>query len=166
MFRTCHGKCYYDFLGVCMWVCILFFCLFVWLCVVVVVITSLVGYFDENFYPAYYEDDDYAIRIHLSNHFYATKLENTPLMHGEIDGSKGVFMSFISYIHTYIHTYIHAYIHTLSNYPTLIEPVPWRTSIHLSIHTVHTCIQYIHTYILTYIHINIYTYTVCPFVQD
>ena len=69
----------------------------------VLLFSTLTGYFDENFYPAYYEDDDYAIRIHLSQHFYATKLENTPLMHGEIDGSKG--RHFI--LHTYIRTCIH-----------------------------------------------------------
>jgi hypothetical protein len=71
--------------------CVVFFSFF----------STLTGYFDENFYPAYYEDDDYAIRIHLSQHFYATKLENTPLMHGEIDGSKGR--------HFTLHTYTHAY---------------------------------------------------------
>jgi hypothetical protein len=52
-----------------------------------------IGYFDENFYPAYYEDDDYAIRVHLSEKFYAVKLEDTPLMHGEIDGTKGLLYS-------------------------------------------------------------------------
>lgn len=46
-----------------------------------------IGYFDENFYPAYYEDDDYAIRIHYSS-YHAVRFNNTPLLHGEIDGSK------------------------------------------------------------------------------
>jgi choline dehydrogenase-like flavoprotein len=43
--------------------------------------------YDENFYPAYYEDDDYAIRIHYSG-LKAIKYQDTPLLHGEIDGSK------------------------------------------------------------------------------
>jgi len=46
-----------------------------------------IGYMDENFYPAYYEDDDYAIRIHYSG-LKAIKYQDTPLLHGEIDGSK------------------------------------------------------------------------------
>lgn len=46
-----------------------------------------IGYMDENFYPAYYEDDDYAIRIHYSG-YKAIKFSDTPLLHGEIDGSK------------------------------------------------------------------------------
>jgi hypothetical protein len=46
-----------------------------------------VGYFDENFYPAYYEDDDYSVRVHLSN-LHARQFNNTPLIHGEVDGSK------------------------------------------------------------------------------
>ena len=58
-------------------------------------LVSKIGYFDENFYPAYYEDDDYGIRIHLSN-YKAMMFENTPLLHGEIDGSKdylsGIFV--------------------------------------------------------------------------
>ena len=45
-------------------------------------------------------------------------------------------------VHTYMHTYVHTYMHTygkyfcfliaanLSNYPTLIEPVPYKTSTH------------------------------------
>ncbi len=46
-----------------------------------------VGLVDENFYPAYYEDDDYGIRIHHSA-LTAARFNNTPLLHGEIDGSK------------------------------------------------------------------------------
>ena len=46
-----------------------------------------IGFFDENFYPAYYEDDDYGIRIRHSN-YKAFRYDNTPLLHGEIDGSK------------------------------------------------------------------------------
>ena len=46
-----------------------------------------IGYMDENFYPAYYEDDDYAIRIHYSG-YKAIRYADTPLLHGEIDGSK------------------------------------------------------------------------------
>ena len=46
-----------------------------------------IGLFDENFYPAYYEDDDYGIRVRLSN-YQAVKFENTPMLHGMIDGSK------------------------------------------------------------------------------
>ena len=53
-----------------------------------------IGLFDENFYPAYYEDDDYAIRTHLAQ-MHALKFNDTALLHGEIDGSKdylsGVF---------------------------------------------------------------------------
>lgn len=57
-------------------------------------LVETIGFFDENFYPAYYEDDDYAIRSHLAN-MHAVKFNNTALLHGEIDGSKdylsGVF---------------------------------------------------------------------------
>lgn len=57
---------------------------------------SSVGYFDENFYPAYYEDDDFAIRTHHAG-FKALKFHNTSMLHGEIDGSKdylsGIFSS-------------------------------------------------------------------------
>jgi hypothetical protein len=53
-----------------------------------------VGLMDENYYPAYYEDDDYAIRVHHSG-LQAVRFNNTPLLHGDIDGSKdylsGVF---------------------------------------------------------------------------
>ena len=77
--------------------------------------STLTGYFDENFYPAYYEDDDYAIRIHLSQHFYATKLENTPLMHGEIDGSKGSLFT--------LHTFIYTHMHTHDGGPVLPRPI-------------------------------------------
>lgn len=48
---------------------------------------KVVGYFDENFYPAYYEDDDYSVRVHLSE-LHARQFNNTPLIHGEVDGSK------------------------------------------------------------------------------
>lgn len=46
-----------------------------------------VGFADENFYPAYYEDEDYGIRVHLSG-LKAARFNNTALLHGEIDGSK------------------------------------------------------------------------------
>lgn len=46
-----------------------------------------VGYFDENYYPAYFEDDDYSVRVHLSS-LHARQFNNTPLIHGEVDGSK------------------------------------------------------------------------------
>jgi GT2 family glycosyltransferase len=46
-----------------------------------------VGFFDENFYPAYYEDDDYGIRVHLSS-YKAMRFPNTAMQHGTIDGSK------------------------------------------------------------------------------
>jgi GT2 family glycosyltransferase len=55
-----------------------------------------IGFFDENMYPAYYEDDDYGIRIHHSG-MHAVKFNNTPLLHGTIDGSKdyesGIFQN-------------------------------------------------------------------------
>jgi hypothetical protein len=46
-----------------------------------------IGYMDENFYPAYYEDDDYAIRAYYAG-MRAVVFNNTALLHGEIDGSK------------------------------------------------------------------------------
>ena len=46
-----------------------------------------VGYFDENFYPAYYEDDDYAMRVHYST-FQAKRFEDTHLIHGHHNGSE------------------------------------------------------------------------------
>ncbi len=51
-------------------------------------LVAVVGLFDENFYPAYYEDDDYAIRVHHSGAFAAARFNNTPLLHGDLDGSK------------------------------------------------------------------------------
>lgn len=48
---------------------------------------EVVGFMDENFYPAYYEDDDYGIRVSLSS-FKAVKFQDTPMLHGQIDGSK------------------------------------------------------------------------------
>ena len=50
-------------------------------------LVQVVGLFDENFYPAYFEDDDYSIRVHLSS-YRARQFDNTPLIHGEVDGSK------------------------------------------------------------------------------
>jgi len=47
---------------------------------------QIVGKFDENFYPAYYEDDDYAIRFSLTN-LTALRFKHTPMMHGEMRGS-------------------------------------------------------------------------------
>jgi hypothetical protein len=47
-----------------------------------------IGYFDENIYPAFYEDDDYGIRIqHAKLKPYI--IPNTSALHGETDGSKG-----------------------------------------------------------------------------
>lgn len=46
-----------------------------------------VGLMDENFYPAYYEDVDYGIRISLSG-FKAHRIPSTPLLHGALDGSR------------------------------------------------------------------------------
>lgn len=50
-------------------------------------IINRIGYLDENYYPAYFEDDDYAMRVHLSG-LHAARFNNTPLLHGTIDGSK------------------------------------------------------------------------------
>jgi len=50
-------------------------------------LVARVGFMDENFYPAYYEDDDYAIRVHLSG-YRAMKFNGTSFLHGELDGSK------------------------------------------------------------------------------
>eukprot|EP01038_Epipyxis_sp_PR26KG_P004874 gene4874-6830_t len=49
-------------------------------------IASEVGLFDENFYPGFYEDDDYAIRISLSA-FRVHHFNDVHLKHGEINGS-------------------------------------------------------------------------------
>ena len=46
-----------------------------------------IGYFDENIYPAAWEDDDYSIRVALSG-MHAARFDQTPLLHGERDGSK------------------------------------------------------------------------------
>ena len=59
-----------------------------------------VGFFDENFYPAYYEDDDYGIRIHHSG-FKAQRWDNTPLLHGTIDGSKDYLSGL--FVQLYLH---------------------------------------------------------------
>lgn len=50
-------------------------------------VASQAGLMDENFYPAYYEDEDYGIRVRLSG-LKAVKFEDTPMHHGELDGSK------------------------------------------------------------------------------
>lgn len=59
-------------------------------------LVNKIGYFDENIYPAYYEDDDYGIRIHHAG-MHAVKFNNTPRLHGSIDGSKdyesGIFQN-------------------------------------------------------------------------
>jgi len=47
---------------------------------------SIVGLFDENFYPAYYEDDDYGIRISLSK-YQAVRFLRANVTHGTVDGS-------------------------------------------------------------------------------
>ena len=76
-----------------------------------------------------------------------------------------------THLHTYIHTYIWSasiiclpilhgkYICYLiladsSNYPTLIEPVPWRT-----------CIHTVHTYIHTYTYIKVYIHTIHMYIH-
>ena len=46
-------------------------------------IVNTIGYLDENYYP----DDDYAIRVYQSG-MHAARFNNTPLLHGTIDGSK------------------------------------------------------------------------------
>lgn len=46
-----------------------------------------VGLFDENFYPAYYEDDDYGIRIYLAS-FQAARFLKANVSHGGVDGSR------------------------------------------------------------------------------
>ena len=43
------------------------------------------GLMDENLYPAYFEDADYAVRVSLSG-FRAARLPDTPLLHGQLDG--------------------------------------------------------------------------------
>lgn len=59
-----------------------------------------IGYFDENIYPAYYEDDDYAIRIRQTNFYKAKVFSDIYLLHGEINGSldylSGVYGSLYS----------------------------------------------------------------------
>ena len=50
-------------------------------------VAQQVGLMDENFYPAYYEDEDYGIRVRLSG-LRAIMFGNTALQHGELDGSK------------------------------------------------------------------------------
>ena len=50
-------------------------------------VASQVGLMDENFYPAYYEDEDYGIRVRLSG-LQAVRIDETPMHHGELDGSK------------------------------------------------------------------------------
>lgn len=57
----------------------LFTSYFYWSVMVVPVELYLyIGEFDENFFPAYYEDNDYAYRIHLSNGLYTH--QNTELL--------------------------------------------------------------------------------------
>ena len=68
----------------------------------VLLFSTLTGYFDENFYPAYYEDDDYAIRIHLSQHFYATSWRIPPWCTERLTAAK---VDILHYIHTYTHAY-------------------------------------------------------------
>ena len=41
-----------------------------------------IGYFDENIYPAYYEDNDYGIRVALSG-MHAARFDNAPILHGD-----------------------------------------------------------------------------------
>ena len=50
-------------------------------------LVQVVGLMDENFFPAYFEDADYALRVSLSG-FRAAHLPRTPLLHGALDGSK------------------------------------------------------------------------------
>eukprot|EP00596_Hydrurales_sp_CCMP1899_P007639 CAMPEP_0119038176 /NCGR_PEP_ID=MMETSP1177-20130426/6903_1 /TAXON_ID=2985 /ORGANISM="Ochromonas sp, Strain CCMP1899" /LENGTH=200 /DNA_ID=CAMNT_0007000363 /DNA_START=413 /DNA_END=1012 /DNA_ORIENTATION=+ len=60
-------------------------------------IISEIGYFDENFFPAYFEDDDYAIRV-SKGIMQAVKFDNIPLIHGELNGSIGYYGSTFRYI--------------------------------------------------------------------
>jgi GT2 family glycosyltransferase len=57
-----------------------------------------IGYFDENYYPAYYEDDDYAIRVHHSG-MKAIRFNDTALLHGELDGSLDYLSGIFSYLY-------------------------------------------------------------------
>ena len=41
-----------------------------------------IGYFDENIYPAYYEDNDYGTRVALSG-MHAARFDNAPILHGD-----------------------------------------------------------------------------------
>lgn len=45
-----------------------------------------IGHFDENFYPGYFEDDDYAIRVHLSK-YEAHKFADIHLKHRGFNGT-------------------------------------------------------------------------------
>lgn len=45
-----------------------------------------VGYFDENYFPGYYEDDDYAMRIFRSKH-YVKQFNDVILSHRELNGT-------------------------------------------------------------------------------
>jgi hypothetical protein len=49
-------------------------------------LVNVVGVLDENFYPAYYEDDDYGIRIHLSG-LHALQFNNTSKFTGRTHAS-------------------------------------------------------------------------------
>ena len=49
-------------------------------------LVEYIGFFDENIYPAYYEDTDYAFRIHLSG-MKAYHFPRIHLIHGSINGS-------------------------------------------------------------------------------
>jgi len=46
-----------------------------------------VGLCDENIFPVFYEDNDYGVRIHLSN-FKAKKFKYIPMIHGQHNGYK------------------------------------------------------------------------------
>jgi GT2 family glycosyltransferase len=77
---TANDKCGIGFTGLC--------CGSEWSAVVFTTrVAQQVGLMDENFYPAYYEDEDYGIRVHLSG-LQAVKFGNTALQHGELDGTK------------------------------------------------------------------------------
>ena len=48
-------------------------------------VAEKVGLMDENFYPAYYEDEDYGIRVRLLAR-KPSSLTSTALQHGDLDG--------------------------------------------------------------------------------
>jgi hypothetical protein len=52
---------------------------------------------DEKFFPAYFEDDDYAIRT-SKGCLKAVKFDNIHLIHGQLNGSLGYYGSTFRYV--------------------------------------------------------------------